>query len=51
VRRGDIVIEPGYDGVYGVVKIWNQKSKLSIKKETFSDQKEKQASGQTSLFD
>ncbi|MBI3984953.1 MAG: DNA helicase UvrD [Candidatus Levybacteria bacterium] len=23
VRRGDIVIEPGYDGVYGVVKIWN----------------------------
>lgn len=23
VRRGNIVIEPGYDGVYGVVKIWN----------------------------
>ena len=22
VRRGDIVVEPGYDGVFGVVKIW-----------------------------
>lgn len=22
VRRGDIIIEPGYDGEYGVVKIW-----------------------------
>ena len=24
VRAGDIVIEPGYDGKFGVVKIWNQ---------------------------
>lgn len=24
VRRGDLSIDPGYDGVYGVVKIWNQ---------------------------
>lgn len=24
VRRGDIVIEPGYDGVFGVVKIWKE---------------------------
>lgn len=23
VRRGDLVIDPGYDGVYGVVKIWD----------------------------
>lgn len=23
VRRGDLVVDPGYDGVYGVVKIWN----------------------------
>lgn len=23
VRNGDLVIDPGYDGVYGVVKIWN----------------------------
>jgi len=22
VRRGDIVVEPGYDGVFGVVRIW-----------------------------
>lgn len=22
-RKGDLVIDPGYDGVYGVVKIWN----------------------------
>ncbi len=24
VRRGDIVIEPGYDGVFGIVKIWKE---------------------------
>lgn len=24
VRRGDLVIDPGYDGVYGVVKIWKE---------------------------
>ena len=22
VRKGELVIDPGYDGVYGVVKIW-----------------------------
>ncbi len=27
VRRGDIVILPGFDGQYGVVKIWEDKSK------------------------
>ena len=32
VRGGDIVIEPGYDGKFGVVKIWNQEK---------SDQSEK----------
>ncbi|MBI2031691.1 MAG: DNA helicase UvrD [Candidatus Levybacteria bacterium] len=26
VRRGDIVIDPGYDGEYGKVKIWNDHS-------------------------
>ena len=31
VRRGDIVIDPGYDGVYGVVKIWCEKSGSGIK--------------------
>ncbi len=24
VRRGDIVIDPGYDGVFGVVKLWRE---------------------------
>lgn len=29
VRKGDIVIDPGYDGVFGIVKIWgNEKEKL-----------------------
>lgn len=27
VRRGDIVIEPGYDGEYGVVAIWGDENK------------------------
>lgn len=25
VRRGDIVVDPGYDGVFGTVKIWGSK--------------------------
>lgn len=24
VRRGDIIIEPGFDGVFGIVKIWKE---------------------------
>lgn len=27
VRDGDIVIDPGYDGVFGVVKIWGEEKK------------------------
>jgi len=27
VRNGDLVIDPGYDGVYGVVKIWREDQK------------------------
>ena len=26
VRRGDVLIEPGYDGLYGTVKIWSDES-------------------------
>ena len=27
VREGDIVVDPGYDGVFGTVKIWGEKEK------------------------
>lgn len=30
VRRGDIVIDPGYDGVFGVVKIWKEGEKSLV---------------------
>lgn len=30
VRRGDIVIDPGFDGEYGKVKIWNHEAKTEI---------------------
>ena len=36
VRSGDIVIDPGYDGVFGVVKLWRdgeQKSLVDASKE------------------
>jgi PHP family Zn ribbon phosphoesterase len=29
VRKGDIVIDPGYDGVFGTVKIWQENSKTT----------------------
>ncbi len=29
VRKGDIVIDPGFDGVFGVVKIWKEEGKDS----------------------
>lgn len=34
VRNGDIVIDPGYDGVFGTVRIWNQKENSSFAKTT-----------------
>ena len=33
VRSGDIVIDPGYDGVFGVVKIWEEKYQKKTEKE------------------
>lgn len=29
VRRGNLVIEPGFDGVFGTVKIWGEKEEIS----------------------
>lgn len=31
VREGDLVIDPGYDGVFGTVKIWGKKEKETKK--------------------
>ena len=41
-RRGDLMIDPGYDGVYGVVKIWNHED---------GETKEKDEAPQLGLFD
>jgi PHP family Zn ribbon phosphoesterase len=30
VRKGDIIIDPGYDGVFGVVKIWKSDKEKSL---------------------
>lgn len=30
VRSGDLVIDPGYDGVYGVVKIWDHEKEEQV---------------------
>lgn len=32
VRRGDIVVDPGYDGVFGIVKIWSEGSEKLVDK-------------------
>jgi PHP family Zn ribbon phosphoesterase len=45
VRSGDIVIEPGYDGKFGVVKIWPE-TKEDIEKNV----KEEKEEGQLDLF-
>jgi uncharacterized protein (TIGR00375 family) len=34
VRAGEIVVEPGYDGVFGTVKIWPQSVDVSLERET-----------------
>jgi len=40
VRSGDIFIDPGFDGEYGIVKIWPDKNDTVVKKKN----------GQTNLF-
>lgn len=40
VRSGDIVIEPGYDGVFGKVRIWKEEE----------DKEEEESSDQATLF-
>lgn len=37
-RRGDLVIDPGYDGVYGIVKIWNEGEDPARKEESVAPQ-------------
>lgn len=43
VRRGDISLEPGFDGVFGIVKIWSEDEKDAPKTSI-------QAEGQIDLF-
>lgn len=38
VRQGDLVIDPGYDGVYGVVKIWDHGAESGAGLETKAPQ-------------
>lgn len=48
VRRGELVIDPGYDGLYGVVKIWPE----TVVKERVDPPKKKveKGNGQMKLF-
>ena len=51
VRRGDIVVEPGYDGVFGVVRIWPAPSGTTQVGPSQTKPKEiiKQADGQAKM--
>ena len=53
VRSGNIVVEPGFDGVYGEVKIWP--ASLDVSQDSPSETKPKlpakQAEGQVGLFE
>ncbi|OGY32143.1 MAG: hypothetical protein A3A57_02765 [Candidatus Woykebacteria bacterium RIFCSPLOWO2_01_FULL_41_12] len=48
VRRGNIVVDPGYDGVYGTVKIWNFDSEPTRRNSLVN---QKLPEGQVGLFD
>lgn len=41
VRKGDIAVEPGFDGEYGKVRIWNNKEEADIKAQK-AEQKQSQ---------
>jgi len=45
VRSGDIVIKPGFDGQYGVVKIWNENSDKSAEEASLASQSSKDQLG------
>ena len=55
VRKGDIVIEPGYDGVFGVVRIWPNSDQPirggSNSRKKVTKKVVPQARGQTSFFE
>ena len=51
VRAGDVVIEPGYDGVFGVVKIWPPKSQSAQTPPQTPKEPIIQAEGQVGIFD
>ena len=38
VRSGDIIIDPGFDGVFGIVKIWIEKNAKSKVEKTGTEQ-------------
>ncbi|MFC1710956.1 endonuclease Q family protein [Patescibacteria group bacterium] len=40
VRKGDIVVDPGFDGVFGVVKIWHSQNSTSDEKQDLLKSKE-----------
>ncbi len=40
VRSGEIVVDPGYDGVFGVVKIWGNEKSSSVSSDGISKDKE-----------
>lgn len=54
VRQGDIFIDPGYDGVYGVVEIWKKeqgKNEVKNKLRPVFSEPEKSTENQLNLFE
>lgn len=54
VRKGDIFIDPGYDGVYGVVEIWKKehgKNAIKTSPKTVLVEPDKAAQNQLNLFE